>query len=84
MLCPNIVLYNEEHPSADAIEEFIIHDLALPSNILLILRMFFHIHGLKILIKKFAEAVHSNVGGKIVFVNLTKAFESIWKGIIHY
>lgn len=83
-LRPNIVLYGEEHPSADAIGEITTHDLALFPDMLLILGTSLHVHGLKILVKEFAKAVHSGAGGKVVFVNLTKPPESIWKGIIDY
>ena len=83
-LRPNIVLYGEEHPSADAIGEFTTHDLALLPDMLLILGTSLHVHGLKILVKEFAKAVHSGAGGKVVFVNLTKPPESVWKGIIDY
>lgn len=84
LLWPNIILYGKEHPSADAIGKFITHDLALLADILLILETFFHVHGLKILVKEFAKAVHSDMEGKVIFVNLTKPLESIWKGIINY
>ena len=83
-LRPNIVLYGEEHPSADAIGEITTHDLALSPDILLILGTSLHVHGLKVLVKEFAKAVHSEDGGKVVFVNLTKPPESVWKGIIDY
>lgn len=83
-LRPNIVLYGEEHPSADAIGEITTHDLALSPDMLLILGTSLHVHGLKILVKEFAKAVHSGAGGKVVFVNLTKPPESVWKGIIDY
>lgn len=83
-LRPNIVLYGEEHPSADAIGEITTHDLALFPDMLLILGTSLHVHGLKILVKEFAKAVHSGAGGKVVFVNLTKPPDSIWKGTIDY
>lgn len=83
-LRPNIVLYGEEHPSADAIGEITTHDLALCPDMLLILGTSLHVHGLKVLVKEFAKAVHSGAGGKVVFVNLTKPPESVWKGVIDY
>lgn len=83
-LRPNIVLYGEEHPSADAIGEITTHDLALFPDMLLILGTSLHVHGLKILVREFAKAVHSGAEGKVVFVNLTKPPESVWKGIIDY
>lgn len=83
-LRPNIVLYGEEHPSADAIGAITTHDLALCPDMLLILGTSLHVHGLKVLVREFAKAVHSGAGGKVVFVNLTKPPESVWKGIIDY
>lgn len=83
-LRPNIVLYGEEHPSADAIGAITTHDLALSPDMLLILGTSLHVHGLKVLVREFAKAVHSGAGGKVVFVNLTKPPESVWKGIIDY
>jgi hypothetical protein len=41
------------------------------------------VHGLKILVKEFAKAVHLK-GGKVVFVNQTKPPESTWGDFIDY
>lgn len=85
-LRPNIVLYGEEHPSSDAIGTISSHDIALAPDVLLILGTSLHVHGLKILVKEFARSVHSRPGGKgkVVFVNLTRPSESIWKDVIDY
>ena len=85
-LRPNIVLYGEEHPSADVIGTMTTHDLALAPDVLLILGTSLHVHGLKVLVKEFAKAVHARVGGKgtVVLVNLTKPAESMWKEVIDY
>ena len=85
-LRPNIVLYGEEHPSADAVGTITAHDLALLPDVLLILGTSLHVHGLKILVKEFAKAVHgrANGKGKVVFVNLSKPCESVWRDVIDY
>lgn len=85
-LRPNIVLYGEEHPAADAISNITTNDLRFGPDVLLILGTSLHVHGLKVLVKEFAKAVHARTGGKgkVVFVNLTKPPESIWSGVIDY
>ena len=85
-LRPNIVLYGEEHPSADAVGKITAHDLALSPDLLLILGTSLHVHGLKVLVKEFAKAVHARAGGKgkVVFVNLSKPSDSAWRDVIDY
>lgn len=85
-LRPNVVLYGEENPSADAIGAICKHDLALAPDLLLILGTSLHVHGLKILVKEFAKAVHARPAakGKVIFVNMTRPSESVWKGVIDY
>ena len=85
-LRPNIVLYGEEHPSADLLSTITTHDLGLAPDVMLILGTSLRVHGLKILVKEFAKAVHARAGGKgkVIFVNLTKPPESVWNGVIDY
>lgn len=85
-LRPNIVLYGEEHPSADAVGEITASDLNMSPDVLLILGTSLHVHGLKTMVREFAKAVHAKAGGKgkVVFVNLTKPSESVWKGVLDY
>ena len=85
-LRPNIVLYGEEHPSADILSKITTHDLSLAPDVLLILGTSLQVHGLKILVKEFAKSVHAKSGrkGKVIFVNLTKPSESAWKETIDY
>ncbi|MCJ1463154.1 hypothetical protein MMC07_001759 [Pseudocyphellaria aurata] len=85
-LRPNIVLYGEENPSEDIIGAISTHDLRLAPDVLLILGTSLHVHGLKTLVKEFARAVHARPAakGKVIFVNLTKPAESVWKGFIDY
>ena len=85
-LRPNIVLYGEEHPSADVLGKITAHDLALSPDLLLILGTSLHVHGLKVMVREFAKAVHARAGGKgkVVFVNLSKPSDSAWKDVIDY
>ncbi|KAL6719786.1 NAD-dependent deacetylase hst3 [Lecanora helva] len=85
-LRPNIVLYGEEHPSADAIGTITSHDLGLAPDLLLVLGTSLHVHGLKVLVKEFAKSVHARAGGKgkVIFVNLSKPPESVWKDVFDY
>ncbi|KAK0124794.1 hypothetical protein ONS96_008675 [Cadophora gregata f. sp. sojae] len=82
-LRPDIVLYGEEHPNANLIAPLVTHDLALGPDVLLIMGTSLRVHGLKIMVREFAKAVHSR-GGKVVFVNQTKPSESTWGDIIDY
>ncbi|KAG8418549.1 NAD-dependent deacetylase hst3 [Metarhizium acridum] len=50
---------------------------------LLILGTSLRVHGLKVMVREFAKAVHCK-GGKVVFVNFTKPPDSIWGDIIDY
>lgn len=82
-LRPDIVLYGEEHPSADLVGPLITHDLSLGPDVLLIMGTSLKVHGLKVMVKEFAKAVHTR-GGKVVFVNRTKPPESTWGDVIDY
>ncbi|KAH7362402.1 DHS-like NAD/FAD-binding domain-containing protein, partial [Plectosphaerella cucumerina] len=82
-LRPDIVLYGEEHPNAHLIDPLVKHDLGLYPDFMLILGTSLKVHGLKVIVREFAKAVHSK-GGKVVFVNFTKAPESAWGDIIDY
>ncbi|KAM0253776.1 hypothetical protein ACHAP5_000354 [Fusarium lateritium] len=82
-LRPDIVLYGEEHPNAHLISPIVTHDLALCPDLLLILGTSLRVHGLKVMVREFAKAVHAK-GGKVVFVNYTKPPESSWGDVIDY
>ena len=82
-LRPDIVLYGEEHPSAGLVGPIITHDLGLSPDVLLILGTSLRVHGLKVMVREFAKAVHSR-GGKVIFVNRTKPPESTWGDVIDY
>ncbi|KAL9611761.1 MAG: hypothetical protein Q9167_003609 [Letrouitia subvulpina] len=85
-LRPNVVLYGEEHPAADDIGAITANDLSLAPDVLLILGTSLHVHGFKILVKEFAKCVHARPSGKgkVIFVNLSKPSESVWKDTIDY
>ena len=86
ILRPNIVLYGEEHPSADWVGDIVSYDLATSPDLLLILGTSLHVHGLKTMVREFARSVHSRAKGrgKVVFVNLSKPADSAWKDVIDY
>lgn len=85
-LRPNIVLYGEEHPLADRVGKLSIHDLNLAPDLLLILGTSLQVHGLKLLVREFAKAVHAKGRGKgkVILVNLSKPSDSVWKDVIDY
>ena len=83
-LRPNIVLYGEEHPSADMLSSIATHDISLKPEVLLILGTSLKVHGLKALVKEFAKSVHASGKGGVIFVNLTKPPHSVWDEYIDY
>lgn len=82
-LRPDIVLYGEEHPNAHLIGPIVTHDISICPDLLLILGTSLRVHGLKVMVREFANAIH-NRGGKVVFVNFTKPPESSWGDFIDY
>jgi NAD-dependent SIR2 family protein deacetylase len=82
-LRPDIVLYGEEHPQNSLISPLVTHDLSLTPDVLLIMGTSLRVHGLKIMVREFAKAVHTK-GGKVIFVNNTKPSESVWGDVIDY
>lgn len=82
-LRPDIVLYGEDHPQSDLISPIVQYDLSAGPDLLLVLGTSLRVHGLKVLIKEFAKAVHQK-GGKVVFINLTKPSDSVWGDVIDY
>ncbi|KAI0967160.1 DHS-like NAD/FAD-binding domain-containing protein [Xylaria arbuscula] len=82
-LRPDIVLYGEEHPQSDLISPIVQHDLVAGPDLLLVLGTSLRVHGLKVMVKEFAKAVHKK-GGKVVFINFTKPSESAWGDVLDY
>ena len=85
-LRPNVVLYGENHPSSDALGKITTFDLSTSPDLLLILGTSLRVHGLKTMIREFAKAVHARAGGrgKVIFVNLSRPAESVWKDSLDY
>ena len=84
-LRPNVVLYGEQNPSESELSSIIQHDLRLAPDLVLILGTSLKVHGLKVLVKEFAKAVHEKKKpGKVVFVNNTAPSPSTWDGVIDY
>jgi len=85
-LRPNIVLYGEEHPAADMLSALTTHDLRFGPDVLLILGTSLKVHGLKVLVREHAKAVHKKTGkkGKVIFINLTPPPGSVWNDVIDY
>ena len=85
-LRPNIILYGEEHPLEHGLSQIITHDIALAPDVLLILGTSLRVHGLKVLVKEFAKAVHARRSGKakVIFINRTKPSESGWNEVIDW
>jgi NAD-dependent SIR2 family protein deacetylase len=82
-LRPDIVLYGEEHPHANLISPLVTNDLGLALDVMLIMGTSLRVHGLKVMVKEFAKAIHAR-GGKVVFVNRTRPSESTWGDVIDY
>lgn len=82
-LRPNIVLYGEEHPTADAIRKMTAADLRRKPDLLLILGTSLKVTGIRSLVKNISKVVHAK-GGKVVYINKTQLPVSIWAGTIDY
>ncbi|WQF90427.1 Putative Sirtuin family, DHS-like NAD/FAD-binding domain superfamily [Colletotrichum destructivum] len=81
-LRPDIVLYGEENPQAEYINEVVKQDLHQRPDILLIMGTSLTTYGVKYLIRDFAEAPHEQ-NGKVVYVNRTRPAKE-WDNIIDY
>ncbi|KAK3312479.1 DHS-like NAD/FAD-binding domain-containing protein [Apodospora peruviana] len=82
-LRPGIVLYDELDPRAESISTVVQYDRSLPLDVFLIMGTSLATHGVRRLIKDFAEVIHKRRVGKVVFVNLTKPAKS-WDNVIDY
>ena len=58
-LRPNIVLYDEAHPLGDEIGDITTRDMARKPDMLIIMGTSLKVHGIKKLVKNFANAVHA-------------------------
>ncbi|KAJ3574740.1 hypothetical protein NPX13_g4270 [Xylaria arbuscula] len=76
--------YTERNiPNLTSYPPIVQHDLATGPDLLLVLGTSLRVHGLKVMVKEFAKAVHKK-GGKVVFINFTKPSESVWGDILDY
>lgn len=82
LLRPNIVLYQEQHPSEQLLAPLPSFDMAHGPNVLIIMGTSLKVHGLQNLVREFAKAVHTQKDGRVIFVNRTKPSESIWNDFI--
>ncbi|KAK4243067.1 DHS-like NAD/FAD-binding domain-containing protein [Corynascus novoguineensis] len=82
-LRPDIVLYDEQDSRAEEISAIARHVQSLCPDVLLIMGTSLTTHGVKLLIRNFAKAIHKQQSGKVVFVNRTKPAK-IWEGVIDY
>lgn len=84
-LLPNIVLYNDPtpHPSTTTTTTVISSDLSRKSDLLLIFGTSLKVHGIKKLVKDFANQVHANKG-QVIFINKIELAKSEWKNTIDY
>ncbi|MCJ1282201.1 hypothetical protein MMC26_001524 [Xylographa opegraphella] len=85
-LRPNIVLYGEQHPSAEELGAIIESDLTLNPEVVLILGTSLKVNGLQVVVREFARSVHAKSGKrrKVIFVNHTKPPGGIWREFIDY
>jgi len=84
-LLPNIILYNEPtlHPSTTTTTKVISSDLNRKPDLLLIFGTSLKVHGIKQLVKDFAEQVHAN-RGTVIFINKGKPGKAEWDNFIDY
>ncbi|KAG0237879.1 hypothetical protein BGW41_008305 [Actinomortierella wolfii] len=84
-LRPDIVLYNENHPFGEAIGSIQVSDLAKSPDVLLVMGTSLKVHGLRLLVRKAAKAVHANKrGGCVILVNKTPVVGKEWQGVFDY
>ncbi|KAA8897421.1 DHS-like NAD/FAD-binding domain-containing protein [Sphaerosporella brunnea] len=81
LLRPNVVLYGEDHPDADMVGKLAQADIGAAPDLMVIMGTSLKVHGLKVMIKQFARAVHAR-GGQVLFINNTPPAESAWNDVI--
>jgi NAD-dependent histone deacetylase SIR2 len=81
LLRPNVVLYGEEHPEAEMVGKLAEADISAAPDLMIIMGTSLKVHGLKVVVKQFAKAVHAK-GGLVVFINNTAPPESVWNDVI--
>ncbi|CAE6489535.1 unnamed protein product [Rhizoctonia solani] len=96
-LRPAIVLYDEPHPLGDHIGAVQTSDLGKRPDLLIVMGTSLKVHGLRLLVKSFAKAVHSSRPSpsatsatshsflhNVIFVNRTPPPPGEWTSIIDY
>ncbi|KAK4243122.1 DHS-like NAD/FAD-binding domain-containing protein [Corynascus novoguineensis] len=68
-LRPDIVLYDEQDPRAEAISAIVSYDQSLRPDVLLIIGTSLTTYGVQLLIRDFAKVIHKRRTRKVVFVN---------------
>ncbi|KAL6607547.1 DHS-like NAD/FAD-binding domain-containing protein [Neocallimastix californiae] len=83
-LRPNIVLYNEHHINGDLINDFVNSDIAKKPDLLIVIGTSLKVYGIKNLVKRIAQIVHTRKTGKVIFINKTKICCKSWEEIFDY
>ena len=82
---PDIVLYNESHPSGDEISVQLEKDLAKKPDLLVVIGTSLKVTGIKALVKRVAKSIHQNDNGLVILVNKTPMTAvSEWKNVFDY
>lgn len=82
LLRPDIVLYGENHPQLELLARGLSIDLALKSDLFLIMGTSLKVDGVKRLVRALARSVHER-GGTVVFVNKTP-LPRLWASVVDY
>ena len=84
-LRPDIVLYNESHPSGDEIATMFEKDLAKKPDLLLVMGTSLKVTGIKAIVKRAAKTVHQSEGALVILINKTPITAvSEWNGVFDY
>jgi len=83
-LRPNIVLYNEHHVNGDLINDFANYDMARKPDLLIVIGTSLKVYGIKNLVKRLAQVVHTRKSGKVIFINKTELGCKSWDDIFDY
>lgn len=83
-LKPDIVLYGENHPSADIIAKLISSDIKKnKTQFFIIMGTSLKVDGVKLMVKKLSKQVHDR-NGIVLLINKSEIPMSTWGGIIDY
>jgi NAD-dependent SIR2 family protein deacetylase len=83
-LRPNIVLYNEHHVNGDLINDFVSYDISKKPDLLIVIGTSLKVYGIKNLVKRLAQIIHSRKTGKVIFINKTKLCCKSWEEVFDY